>query len=76
MQTLRGNKAVKELRGRGLMIGIQLQPGWESLRDDLLNKKHIFTGGAGADVIRLLPPLTIGQAEIERFAEAFIDLTK
>lgn len=76
MQVLRGNKAIKELRGRGLMIGIQLQPGWESLRDDLLFKKHIFTGGAGADVIRLLPPLSIGQAEIECFAEAFDDLTK
>ncbi len=76
MEQLAGNKAIKELRGRGLMIGIELQPGYESMRDDLLFKKHIFTGGAGANVIRLLPPLCISKAEIDRFVQAFNELSK
>ena len=76
MEQLAGNKAIKELRGRGLMIGIELQPGYESMRDDLLFKKHIFTGGAGANVIRLLPPLCISKAEIDRFVQAFNELSR
>ncbi len=76
LEQLAGNKAIKELRGRGLMIGIELQPGYESMRDDLLFKKHIFTGGAGANVIRLLPPLCISKAEIDRFVQAFNELSK
>ena len=75
MRKLQGNKAVKDLRGRGLMIGIELNPGFETLRDRLLFEKHIFTGGAGANVIRLLPPLCITEAQADIFLEAFNDLT-
>ena len=75
MDKLNGNKAVKELRGRGLMIGIELNPGYENLRDRLLFEKHIFTGGAGANVIRLLPPLCISKADADIFIKAFNDLT-
>ena len=76
MQRLQGNKAIKQLRGRGLMIGIELNEGWENLRDRLLFEKHVFTGGAGANVIRLLPPLCISFEEIDMFLEAFNSLTK
>lgn len=75
MHNLQGNKAIKQLRGRGLMIGIELNPGFETLRDRLLFEKHIFTGGAGANVIRLLPPLCISEAQADIFLEAFNDLT-
>ena len=75
MRKLQGNRAVKDLRGRGLMIGIELNPGFETLRDRLLFEKHIFTGGAGANVIRLLPPLCITEAQADIFLEAFNDLT-
>lgn len=75
MHNLQGNKAIKQLRGRGLMIGIDLNEGYESLRDRLLFEKHIFTGGAGANVIRLLPPLCISEAQADMFLEAFNDLT-
>ena len=75
MRKLQGNRAVKDLRGRGLMIGIELNPGFETLRDRLLFEKHIFTGGAGANVIRLLPPLCITDAQADIFLEAFNDLT-
>ena len=75
MEKLDGNKAVRQLRGRGLMIGIELQPGFETLRDKLLFEKHIFTGGAGANVIRLLPPLCISMAEADTFIKSFNELT-
>lgn len=76
MERLRGNKAIKELRGRGLMIGIELQPEYEDLRNRLLFEKHIFTGGAGKRVIRLLPPLCISREDCDRFIDAFNQLTK
>ena len=76
LESLKSNKAVKQLRGRGLMIGIELKEGYETLRDDLLFKKHIFTGGAGASVIRLLPPLCITRADCEQFVASFNELTK
>ncbi|MBR3030762.1 MAG: aspartate aminotransferase family protein [Bacteroidales bacterium] len=72
---LKGNKAIKELRGRGLMIGIELGEEWTDLRDRLLFEKHIFTGGAGKNVIRLLPPLMITREDADHFLEAFNSLT-
>lgn len=76
LNALRGNKAIKELRGRGLMIGIELQPEYEDLRNRLLFEEHIFTGGAGKRVIRLLPPLCISKEDCDRFIEAFNKLRK
>ena len=76
MESLKNNKAIKELRGRGLMIGIELNPGFETLRDRLLFEKHIFTGGAGANVIRLLPPLCLSKDHAAEFIKAFNELTE
>ena len=75
MDGLKGNKAIKELRGKGLMIGIELSEEWSDLRDRLLFEKHIFTGGAGKNVIRLLPPLMISRKDADSFLEAFNSLT-
>ena len=75
MEHLAGNPAVKQLRGRGLMIGIEVKEGYETLRDRLLFEKHIFTGGAGANVIRLLPPLCISRDQAAQFIESFNELT-
>ncbi|MBR5735617.1 MAG: aspartate aminotransferase family protein [Bacteroidales bacterium] len=75
LEGLKGNKAIKELRGRGLMIGIELEEEWSDLRDRLLFEKHIFTGGAGKNVIRLLPPLMITRKDADAFLEAFNSLT-
>ena len=60
-------KAIKELRGTGLMIGIEVNPGFEDLRNRLLFEKKIFTGGAGKSIMRLLPPLCVGEKEANRF---------
>lgn len=65
----------KEVRGRGLMIGMELNPGYETLRDKLLFEEHMFTGGAGANVIRLLPPLTINKQTADKFIDAVKKLT-
>ena len=66
----------KEVRGRGLMIGLELNPGYETLRDKLLFEEHIFTGGAGANVIRLLPPLNITKEVAGHFIATVKKLTE
>ena len=58
---------IKEIRGRGLMLGIPLAAKYASLRDQLLFESHIFTGGAKNNTIRLLPPLSISKIEIDHF---------
>ena len=75
MESLKGNKAIKELRGEGLMIGIELNEGYTDLRNRLLFERHIFTGGAGANVMRLLPPLCITKEIADKFLEAFNSLS-
>ncbi len=72
---LRGDKALKEYRGRGLMIGLELKPEYIGLRDRLLFEKRFFTGAAGASVIRLLPSLTVSEATADRFIKAWRELT-
>ncbi len=62
---------VKEVRGRGLMIGIELPAELANVRKDLLYKHHIFTGEAKPNVVRLLPALNLTQAHADRFLEAF-----
>ena len=65
---------IKEVRGRGLMLGIEFNEPVAPLRQKLLYDKHIFTGVAGQDMIRLLAPLCLTQAEADRFLEAFTEV--
>ncbi len=74
-EVLQGSKAVKEYRGRGLMIGLELKSEYVGLRDRLLFEKHFFTGAAGENVIRLLPSLTISMETAEAFVKAWKELT-
>ena len=73
---LKGDPALVEYRGRGLMIGLQVKPELIGLRDRLLFEKHIFTGASGKDVIRLLPALNLPEAGARQFVEAWKALTK
>ena len=75
-EALKGDKAVKEYRGKGLMIGLELNEEFVGLRNRLLFEKHFFTGAAGAQVIRLLPSLTVSQETAESFVAAWHELTK
>ena len=70
-----GDKAISEYRGKGLMIGMELNEEYVGLRDKLLFERHFFTGAAGADVIRLLPSLTVSQETAESFVKAWKELT-
>lgn len=65
---------LKDVRGRGLMIGVEIDGSAPELRKRLLFEKNIFTGGAGATTVRLLPPLTITRKEADRFLDAFKDI--
>ena len=65
---------IKEVRGKGLMLGIEFGEPVAPLRRKLLYDKHIFTGVAGQDMIRLLAPLCLTQAEADRFLEAFTEV--
>lgn len=74
ISSLTDSPSIKELRGRGLMIGIVLNEGYEKIRERLLFQKSVFTGSAGSNVIRLLPPLNITKAEADRFIKAYKEL--
>lgn len=75
-EQLDGDPALKEFRGRGLMIGLEVKPEYEGLRERLLHEKHIFTGASGARVIRLLPALNLRWQGARQFVDAWKDLTK
>ena len=71
-----GDPVLKEYRGRGLMIGLEIKPEFKGLRDRLLYEKHIFTGASGENVIRLLPALNLPEEGARQFVEAWKALTK
>lgn len=67
----------KEVRGLGLMIGIELEFPSATIRTELLNKYHILTGSSSnKNTIRILPPLTITQQEADIFLNAFDTVLK
>lgn len=71
MEGIAGVSGVKDVRGRGLIIGIDLSVPQADFRKVLREKHHIMTGLTGQYTLRLLPPLMIGQTEVDRFIEAF-----
>ncbi len=62
---------IKELRGRGLMIGIEMPEEWAHVKNDLLQNYKIFTGEAKPNTIRLLPTLNITKTEADLFLDSF-----
>lgn len=58
---------VVDVRGRGLMIGVELDVPYKDIRNKLLFEEHCFTGCSGTNVLRLLPPLCLGEAEAADF---------
>ncbi len=73
---LRKLPKIKEVRGRGLMIGIELNGDSAPLRQKLLHEKHIFVGASGKNVVRLLPALNLGRPEADRFLKEFSALVE
>ena len=65
---------IKEVRGLGLMIGLEFEQQINDIRHVLLNKHHIFTGVSGTNTIRLLSPLTLSKEQADIFIEALTSL--
>ena len=71
MEELSKIECIKEVRGKGLMIGMEFDQPIKDIRRKLLFEEHVFTGVSGTNVIRLLPPLTLTMAEAEDFIARF-----
>lgn len=69
MERLSTLPGVNEVRGRGLMIGVELAQPVASLRSRLVYEEHAFTGASGTNVLRLLPPLCLSRAQADDFVE-------
>ncbi|MNK10040.1 Acetylornithine/acetyl-lysine aminotransferase [compost metagenome] len=76
IEELKKFEQVKEVRGRGLMIGIELPEELAHVKKDLLFKHFIFTGEAKPNVIRLLPALNLTKENADDFLKAFAELVK
>lgn len=73
MANLKQFPQLKEVRGHGLMIGLEMDEPIKPLRDKLLFEKKIFTGATGTHIFRLLPPLCLTKEEADRFLSAMSD---
>lgn len=67
---------ISEVRGRGLMIGIEFNVPVAEIRHRLLFEKHIFTGVAGSNILRLLAPLTLDMAQADIFIDNLTEILK
>ncbi|MBZ4676564.1 MAG: aspartate aminotransferase family protein [Anaerophaga sp.] len=70
LSELRKISGIKEVRGRGLMIGLEFDSPVNELRKTLLKDEYIFTGVSSTNIIRLLPPLSLTQKEANVFIKA------
>ena len=71
MEELKKLPQIKEVRGRGLMIGMEFDEPIKEIRRRLLFEEHVFTGVSGTNVIRLLPPLTLTMEHAAEFIARF-----
>ncbi len=69
MTELKKLPQIKEVRGQGLMIGMEFEQPIKELRLKLLKEQHVFTGVSGTNVIRLLPPLCLSMDEAKEFID-------
>ena len=69
MEELKSFKGIKEVRGLGLMIGMEFEEPIKEIRSKLLFEQKVFTGVSGTNVIRLLPPLCLSMAEADDFLD-------
>jgi acetylornithine aminotransferase len=71
MTELKKIPRIKEVRGRGLMIGVELVEPIQTMRNRLLFEEKVFTGVTGAHVFRLLPPLCVNKETADEFLKRF-----
>jgi len=76
MKKLKNLEGIKEVRGYGLMIGVEMTYPVANLRKQLLNDYHIFTGSSSdKNTLRILPALNLSPEEADIFLAAFADIT-
>lgn len=68
---LRSMPGIKEVRGRGLMIGIEMEHPVKEIRTRMITDERVFTGASGTNVIRLLPPLSLTREQASEFLARF-----
>ncbi|MDD4969551.1 MAG: aminotransferase class III-fold pyridoxal phosphate-dependent enzyme [Paludibacter sp.] len=71
MEELNKLPQIKEVRGLGLMIGIEFDQPVKEIRSRLLFEKKIFTGASSTNIIRLLPPLCLSKSDADAFLAGF-----
>ena len=76
IEKLSSYSQIKEVRGRGLIIGMEFEEPIKELRNTLLFEQKVFTGVSGTNVIRLLPPLCLSMEEADIFLERFEKVLK
>lgn len=74
LDALKKLPGIKEIRGKGLMIGIEFEQPVKEIRNRLLFEKKVFTGVAGLHTIRLLPPLCLSLEEAQEFIARFSEV--
>ncbi len=76
LQELAGFKQIREVRGLGLMIGMEFDEPVKAIRQKLIEEEKVFTGFSGTNVIRLLPPLTLSIQQAADFLSKFEKVLK
>jgi acetylornithine aminotransferase len=71
-----GTGRIQDIRGRGLMVGIDLDVPHKEVRQPLIYEEHCFTGCAGTNVLRLLPPLCLTKQEVDQFIDKLTKILK
>lgn len=63
----KSNSHITEIRGRGLMVGVVLDIPHKEVRNKLIHEQHCFTGCAGTNILRILPPLILSKENVDDF---------
>ena len=71
LDNLKRFSAIEDIRGIGLMIGLEFDHPIKPLRDKLLFEEKVFTGSTGTHIFRLLPPLCVTKEEADKFLSRF-----
>jgi acetylornithine aminotransferase len=74
LENIPDSPKIKDVRGRGMMVGIEFNCPIADIRKALLYEKHIFTGVAGNNMLRLLAPLVLTKADVDIFINALKEL--
>ena len=74
LENIPASPRIKEVRGRGLMLGIEFNEDVAPIRKKLLFEKHIFTGVAGSNMVRLLAPLCLSMEQAKRFTDTLKEI--